>query len=249
MISHTRSTISAALELHRKRSLTAAFAIMALLGTGARTAVADVTRHHMARAVVATTEPVKHRDPEAFMQTLETPVAAPVEILSREDAVAEEMLTRATTLSRAQALATAHALCEEARHVGYDPLLFLAVIDVESSFNHLAVSGVGAEGLMQIMPDTAAFLANRQKLERPENHTFDPVLNVRIGVRYLAQLDQRFHHHLDRSLTAYNRGPGATHAILMAHGSLPASVKRPYANRVLAQYKVYTRHYGHLPLS
>lgn len=248
MLSHIRSN-AASLELHRKRSLTAALVVMALLGTGARSASADVRAHHMNRAVVTSTEPAKRRDPEAFMQALQTPVAAPVAILTREDAVAEEMLTHATTLSRAQALATAQALCEEARHVGYDPLLFLAVIDIESSFNHLAVSGVGAEGLMQIMPDTAAFLANRQKLERPENHTFDPVLNVRIGVRYLAQLDQRFHHHLDRSLTAYNRGPGATHAILVAHGSLPASVRRPYANRVLAQYKVYTQHYGHLPMS
>lgn len=247
MLSHTRTIASSTLELHRKRSLIAAFAVMALLGTGARTASADVTLRHMHRPSTATLEPTR-RDPKAFMQALESPVVAPVAVLSREDAVAEEMLTHATILSRDEAIATAHALCDEARHVGYDPLLFLAVIHVESSFNHLAVSGVGAEGLMQIMPDTAAFLADRQKLERPENHTFDPVLNVRIGVRYLAQLDQRFHHHMDRSLTAYNRGPGATHAILMAHGTLPASVRRPYAGRVLSQYKVYVRHYGHLPL-
>ncbi|RYF10685.1 MAG: lytic transglycosylase domain-containing protein [Deltaproteobacteria bacterium] len=247
MSSHTHTVSNALLDPHRTRGIAAALVVMGLLGTGARNAAADVTLAHEPLSVVATLEPVKRRDPQAFLSSLVVPTEVPAAVLTRQDAVTAEILAHSTTLSRDQALATAAALCDEARRLGYDPFLFLAVIHVESSYNHLAISNVGAEGLMQIMPETAAFLAGRNKMERPANTTFDPVLNVRLGVRYIAQLDRQFHHHLDRTLTAYNRGPGATHAILAAHQSLPASVRKPYAGRVMAQYKVLLNQYGHLP--
>ena len=59
---------------------------------------------------------------------------------------------------------TAQALCEEADELGYDPLMFLALIHVESNYNHLAISYVGAEGLMQLMPPTAEWTAERYGL-------------------------------------------------------------------------------------
>lgn len=190
---------------------------------------------------------VSLRDPDAFARSLELVMPRPVVLLTREDAVARELLTRSKTLTQSDALRTAHALCDEARRLNYDPLMFLAVIHVESRYDHFALSPVGAEGLMQLMPDTASWMASRGNLERKEGNTFDPVLNVRLGVRYLVQLDRQFHG-MEHALTAYNRGPGATMSILHNHGKLPTQIRDFYATKVLSHYKALKGQYGHLPL-
>ena len=185
-------------------------------------------------------------DPEVFAQALAPGLPVPVVLLTREDAVAQELLANSRTMNQTQALRTAQALCEEARAVGRDPLLFLAVIHIESLYNHLAISPVGAEGLMQLMPETAQFLAARGRVAWPDNHSFDPVLNVRLGVRYLAELDRMFHG-MDLALTAYNRGPHNTRAILQRYGSMPDAVREFYAAKVLSRHQVLVRAYGNLP--
>ncbi len=101
----------------------------------------------------------------------------------------------------------ARAVAEEARRAGYDPLLILAIIDVESDFETQAVSEKGARGLMQIQPTTLHFLAEREGLRLTREEVFaDPALCVRLGIRYLRQLHDRFHD-LDLALMAYNAGP------------------------------------------
>jgi soluble lytic murein transglycosylase len=101
----------------------------------------------------------------------------------------------------------ARAVAEEARRAGYDPLLILAIIDVESDFETQAVSEKGARGLMQIQPTTLHFLAQREGLRLSREEVFaDPALCVRLGIRYLRQLHDRFHD-LDLALMAYNAGP------------------------------------------
>ncbi len=99
------------------------------------------------------------------------------------------------------------AIAEEAQKAGYDPLLILAVIDVESDFLEGAVSHKGARGLMQIQPTTLYFVAQKEglKLSR-EEVAGDPALCVRLGIRYLRQLNDRFGD-LDLALMAYNAGP------------------------------------------
>jgi hypothetical protein len=101
----------------------------------------------------------------------------------------------------------AQAISEEARRAGYDPLLILAVIDVESDFEEDAVSSKGAKGLMQIRPSTLYFLAQKEglKLSR-EEVAADPALCVRLGIRYLKSLEDRFGD-LEMALMAYNAGP------------------------------------------
>ena len=185
-------------------------------------------------------------DPEIFIQGLAPSLPMPVVLLTREDAVAQELLANSRTMNAVQALRTAQALCEEARTAGYDPLLFLAVIHIESLYNHLALSPVGAEGLMQLMPETAEFLAARGKVAWPDNHSFDPVLNVRLGVRYLVELDRMFHG-MDLALTAYNRGPHNTRIILQRFGRMPDAVRDFYATKVLARQQLLERAYGKLP--
>jgi soluble lytic murein transglycosylase-like protein len=99
------------------------------------------------------------------------------------------------------------AIAEESAAAGYDPLLILAVIKVESEFNDGAVSPKGARGLMQIRRGTLAFLAERESLRlTPEEIAADPALRVRLGIRYLRALQERFRQ-LDLALLAYNVGP------------------------------------------
>lgn len=82
---------------------------------------------------------------------------------------------------------------------GVEPALVKAVIHAESQFNRYAVSHVGAQGLMQLMPETARDL--------DVSDPFDPKANIRGGTRFLAYLEKRFPN-LDDVLAAYNAGEG-----------------------------------------
>ncbi|MBC7793004.1 MAG: lytic transglycosylase domain-containing protein [Clostridia bacterium] len=187
------------------------------------------------------------RDPKDFMTELDVVMPRPTVVLTRHDAVAHELLKYSRTLSTRDILRTAQAINEEAQVLGVDPLLFLALIHVESYYDHLALSPVGAEGLMQLMPPTAEWMAGRMDLRWDQGHTFDPVLNVRLGSAYLAYLNREFGR-MDYALTAYNRGPHATRYIVDRFGSLPAPVYDFYAGKVLAHYEKLKAMYGKLPL-
>lgn len=101
-----------------------------------------------------------------------------------------------------------HAIAEEARAAGFDPLLVLAIIDVESEFRESAVSNMNARGLMQIQPVTLQFIAQREGIRlTPKEIEADPALRVRLGIRYLKYLSSRFGNDLDLALMAYNAGP------------------------------------------
>jgi soluble lytic murein transglycosylase-like protein len=134
----------------------------------------------------------------------------------------------------------AAAIAEEAEAAGLDPMLVLAVISVESEFQEEATSVVGAKGLMQLRPSTLYFMADREglKLSRAELEA-DPSLNVRLGVRYLKAMKERFKGNLDLALMAYNAGPNRLAQALRARNTeayqgYVRAVRRHFARLKLA---------------
>ncbi|MBF0135310.1 MAG: lytic transglycosylase domain-containing protein [Magnetococcales bacterium] len=87
-----------------------------------------------------------------------------------------------------------------ARQNGLDPKLLRAVVQTESGFNPKAVSRAGAQGLMQLMPETAEELG--------VTDPFNPEQNVMAGAKYLKQLLDRYQGNRNTALAAYNWGMG-----------------------------------------
>ena len=120
-----------------------------------------------------------------------------------------------------------HLILEVAAQHEVEPGLVKAVIAAESNFKPHAVSRVGAQGLMQLMPATAAEMG----IERP----FGVVENIDGGVRYLRAMLDRYGD-VARALAAYNAGPGAVDRY---RGVPPYAETRAYIKRVLEYYRRY----------
>ena len=109
-----------------------------------------------------------------------------------------------------------------------DPALIKSVIANESSFNANATSPVGAQGLMQLMPETAASLGVK--------NPFDPAQNVAGGTRYLKGLLDRFKGDTRLAVAAYNAGPEAVEK----YGDVPPySETQNYVQNVLGSLNRY----------
>ena len=100
-----------------------------------------------------------------------------------------------------------------------------SVIRAESNFNLRAVSPKGAQGLMQLMPQTALQLGVRD--------AFEPAANIEAGTRYLRELLLQYHGDAAKALAAYNAGP---HRVAQYHGVPPYRETRDYIRRVINDY-------------
>jgi len=109
---------------------------------------------------------------------------------------------------------------------GVDPFLIYCTMAQESSFSAGATSPKGAQGLMQLMPDTAA----RYGVTNP----YDAAQSIKGGTRYLKDLLKMFNGRVDLALAGYNAGEGA----VMKYGNTipPYSETRNYVRLILKRY-------------
>ncbi len=129
--------------------------------------------------------------------------------------------------------------------------LVYAVIRCESGFDPEATSRVGAQGLMQLMPDTYAWIAWRLKEETVEGGAFRPEVNIRYGCHLLGFLYERYGD-WELVLAAYNAGFGNVDRWLadtaVSDGEslheIPFAETRNYVPKVMAAWHTYDRLYG-----
>lgn len=140
-----------------------------------------------------------------------------------------------------------------------DPALVSAVILCESSFNPQAESRLGARGLMQLMEDTAGWIAH--KLDEDDasysfDRLYDPETNIRFGTWYLGYLSRRFGGDATKIVCAYHAGQGNVDAWLknpeyssdgVTLDVIPTKDTAAYASRVLRARDVYRKYYFPLP--
>ncbi|MBK8190829.1 MAG: lytic transglycosylase domain-containing protein [Vampirovibrionales bacterium] len=123
-----------------------------------------------------------------------------------------------------------NALIQQAsQREGLDPSLVKAVVQAESGMNPRAVSSVGAQGLMQLMPATAR--------EMGVSDPFDPAQNIAGGTRYLKGLVEKYQS-APLAVAAYNAGPGA---VDRHHGVPPYAETRGYVSRVMSLQRQYAQ--------
>ncbi len=145
------------------------------------------------------------------------------------DVVAEQL--RREGVPRPQGVA--QVLASEAELHEVDPLLVLALIEVESDYRTQARSSAGAIGLLQVRPDTAREIAHQIGLSfRGPEALLEPETNVHVGILYLSKLVDQFDD-LEHALAAYNQGPAAVSRALAEGRTVP----RAYVERVWQTYR------------
>jgi soluble lytic murein transglycosylase len=154
----------------------------------------------------------------------------------------ETLLSRvARPLDPALRAKLAEAVLSESERGGYDPLFILGLVSVESGFRPHVSSERGAYGLMQMKPSTFAWIAGREPdIGDGAAVSEDPVVDVRLAVRYFRWLERRFPRR-DEALMAYNAGPARLRHFKRV--GIPRSV-RAYPRKVMREYQRFTKMMG-----
>ena len=146
-------------------------------------------------------------------------------------------------------LASQDGLVPQAEQAGIEPAWAYGILRAESAWMSDAQSGADARGLMQLVPATAALVAKRNGFDWGGGDTlYDPVTNIALGTRYLAQMAARFNGSPWLASAAYNAGPNKVDQWLAARGTLapdlfvatiPYKETREYVARVMAFSVIY----------
>ncbi|MCJ7691009.1 MAG: lytic transglycosylase domain-containing protein [Clostridiaceae bacterium] len=134
-----------------------------------------------------------------------------------------------------------------------DPHLVAAVIRAESNFKEDAISHRDANGLMQIMPETGAWIAENMKLKDFKIEKLnDPEINIAMGCWYLNNLNKEFDGNIDLVLAAYNGGRGNVQKWLKDSeyskdgetiDNIPFEETDKYVKKVKTNYNIYLKLY------
>jgi len=134
----------------------------------------------------------------------------------------------------------AEAVLSESARAAYDPLFILGLVSVESGFRTHVSSERGAYGLMQLRPSTFAWIAGREPdIGEGAAVSEDPVVDVRLAVRYFRWLERRFPRR-DEALMPTT--PGHAHAALQARRS--PTVGAGVSRKVMREYRRFSKMAG-----
>lgn len=125
---------------------------------------------------------------------------------------------------------------------GIDPLYIASIISTESSFKANAKSYMGARGLMQLLPSTAADVASRKMDFVRSMHLYNPSDNLRLGISYLKELEQKYSGSRYLALAAYNWGLANVDRAADTGQRLPRSVHE-YSTDILKKTVRWQRHF------
>lgn len=136
-----------------------------------------------------------------------------------------------------------------ARQNDIDPYLVFAIIRAESGFKTTAHSPAGARGLMQIMPETAEWIAAQKGMVFFDaGNLHDPAVNIEFGCWYIASLNREFAGRLPMVIAAYNAGGSRVRDWVLNEqwdgsekcvDSIPYPETRQYVKNVLQNYAAY----------
>ncbi len=125
-------------------------------------------------------------------------------------------------------------LVAQATLYNMDPLFLVALIENESKFNPKALGQHGEQGLMQIKPSTAKWIAQKYQLAWSKQYSlYNPIQNIKFGVAYLDYLRKKFNGSGQFYVEAYNLGPQRMHEVMKRH-----VVRKTYQHLVRANYLV-----------
>lgn len=186
--------------------------------------------------VRATSAPQRSGEEDEPQAPAPDPVSSAAEMTNTEEDLAERIAVSREEQERDEHVNTAvdrygiaRDLAEDiydiARESNIEPRLAYGLVKTESTFNERAVSPVGARGLTQVMPRTAAWLQPGTKTQ----DLYDRQLNLRLGFRYLDQMIDKYKGNVRLALLAYNRGPGTVDRVLKQGGN----PDNGYADKVL----------------
>ncbi len=126
----------------------------------------------------------------------------------------------------------AQTILKESKRYDLDPVFITAVIQSESSFNPRAQGADGEIGMMQLLPNTAKWIAKKYNLPWKGNKMlYDPVANIKLGAAYFDYLREKFDYHSRLYLSAYNMGARNVERALKRH-----IWPKDYVSRVMRHY-------------
>ena len=168
---------------------------------------------------------------------------------------AQEHIAEQKSIDEHYPLMYEEAIRNIAAEYNLSPALIASVILNESSFRPTVESGVGARGLMQLMPDTSEWIAHKLRLDDYRfDQLYDPETNIRFGCWYLNYLSTLFKGNPLCVICAYHAGQGeiaswlanpmySTDGVTLNADSLPEGPTKQYAGRVIRDYGIYQAKY------
>lgn len=176
--------------------------------------------------------------PQESPPTVE-PTQAQVQRAEKVDQVADILRPKLRPVGPTELLEVAEVIVDESAAAGFDPFFVLALMEYESGFNVMALSPTKSKGLMQLQHKTWLLVKVGEDI-------WDPVENVRSGIRVLKRIKDAGFRRAETILLAYNQGPKKARQWAKGMIHMPAEAV-PYIPGIMARYSKLLKAHGHDP--